>query len=54
MLRASLLGRPAVDPEQAAEWEDALSQLVVRRGDAPMPAGEPLPVQLPDDARRVR
>ena len=54
MLRASFLGRPAVDPDATSEWEDALAQVVVRRGEAAMPVGEPLPVRLPDDARRVR
>ena len=54
MLRASLLGRPAVDPENTPEWEDALAQVVVRRGEQAMPVGEPLPVRLPEDARRVR
>jgi len=54
MLRASFLGRPAVEPDAASEWEDALAQVVVRRGDGAMPVGEPLPVRLPDDARRVR
>ena len=54
MLRASFLGRPALEPEETSEWEDALAQVVVRRGEQAMPVGEPLPVQLPDDARRVR
>ena len=54
MLRASFLGRPAIDPDATSEWEDALAQVVVRRGEAAMPVGEPLPVRLPDDARRVR
>lgn len=54
MLRASFLGRPAVDPDATTDWEDALAKVVVRRGDAAMPVGEPLPVRLPDDARRVR
>ncbi|RYB91859.1 DUF3710 domain-containing protein [Nocardioides oleivorans] len=54
MLRASFLGRPALEPEQTTEWEDALAQVVVRRGEGAMPVGEPLPVRLPDDARRVR
>lgn len=54
MLRASFLGRPALDPENTSEWEDALAQIVVRRGEQAMPVGEPLPVLLPDDARRVR
>ena len=54
MLRASLLGRPALDPDNTTEWEDALAQVVVRRGEQAMPVGEPLPVRLPEDARRVR
>ncbi|MDZ5661966.1 DUF3710 domain-containing protein [Nocardioides sp. zg-1308] len=54
MLRASFLGRPALEPEETPEWEDALAQVVVRRGEGAMPVGEPLPVRLPDDARRVR
>ncbi len=54
MLRASFLGRPALEPEATSDWEDALAQVVVRRGDHAMPVGEPLPVKLPDDARRVR
>lgn len=53
MLRASLLGRPALEPEASAEWEDTLAQIVVRRGAEAMPVGEPLPVTLPDDARRL-
>ncbi|KRE96087.1 hypothetical protein ASG76_03305 [Nocardioides sp. Soil774] len=54
MLRASFLGRPAVEPDATPDWDDALAQVVVRRGDTAMPVGEPLPVTLPDDARRVR
>lgn len=54
MLRASFLGRPAIEPDTTTDWEDALAQVVVRRGEQAMPVGEPLPVRLPDDARRVR
>jgi hypothetical protein len=54
MLRASLLGRPALQPEEAGEWEDALAQVVVRRGAGAMAVGEPLPATLPDQARRVK
>ena len=53
MLRASLLGRPALEPDQTSDWEDTLAQIVVRRGPQAMPVGEPLPVNLPDDARRL-
>ncbi len=54
MLRASFLGRPALEPEEAGEWEDALAQVVVRRGPGAMPVGEPLPVILPDQTRQVK
>lgn len=53
MLRASLLGRPALEPDETPDWEDTLAQIVVRRGAQAMPVGEPLPVNLPDDARRL-
>lgn len=53
MVRATFLGKPAVEPEAAGVWEDALSRLAVRRGDHAMPVGDPLPVVLPDQARRV-
>ncbi len=53
MLRASMLGRPALEPEASTDWEDALAQVVVRRGAAAMAVGEPLPATLPDSARRV-
>ncbi len=54
MLRASFLGDPARDPEAAAAWEARLAHIVVDRGDQAMPVGTPLPVHLPDEARRVR
>ncbi len=54
MLRASFLGRPAVQPDESGEWEDALARVVVRRGAEAMPVGEPLPTILPDQARRVQ
>ncbi len=44
---------PRVEPDGAEEWEDALAQVVVRRGATAMPVGEPLPVVLPEQARRV-
>lgn len=54
LLRATFLGRPAVEPEEATEWEDALTRVVVRRGEQAMPVGEALPLVLPDQARRVQ
>lgn len=48
LLRATLLGQPARDPEAAAEWEDAITQIAVRRGEHAMPVGEQLPLELPE------
>jgi hypothetical protein len=53
MLRGTFLGRPATEPDSAAGWEDTLARVVIRRGDHAMPAGDPLPVILPDSARRT-
>ena len=53
MVRATFLGKPAVDPDHAQAWEDALTQVVVRRGEQAMPVGDPLPITLPEEARRV-
>jgi hypothetical protein len=53
MLRGTFLGRPAVDVENAVEWEDTLAKVVVRRGDHAMPVGDPLPLTLPENARRT-
>lgn len=54
MLRASFMGRPAMQPEASQDWEDALATVVVRRGAGAMPVGEPIPATLPDQARRVQ
>ena len=53
LLRATFFGRPAVEPETADEWENAVTKIAVRRGAQAMRVGEPLPVVLPDQARRV-
>jgi hypothetical protein len=53
MLRATFLGRPAVEEEVFPEWEDVLRTVVVRRGKGAMPKGEALPIVLPADARRT-
>ena len=53
MLRATFIGRPAVDAEAAVAWEEVLGRVVVRRGKNPVPPGEPLPIKLPENARRV-
>jgi hypothetical protein len=51
-LRATVLGRPAVEPEAFGPWEEAIRGIVVRRGSEAMPPGEALPLQLPPDAQR--
>ena len=52
LLRATLLGRPAVEPDAGAAFEEALTTVAVRRGSHAMPVGDPLPLSLPPDARR--
>lgn len=47
MLRATLLGHPAANPESAGSWEDTISNIAVRRGDHAMPVGDALPFVLP-------
>ena len=53
LLRATLLGQPAVEPESAGPWEEALATVVVHRGGQAMPVGDALPLVLPDDAQRM-
>lgn len=53
LLRATFLGRPAVDPESSSDWEDVLTRVAVQRGAHALPVGEPLPLILPDQARRM-
>lgn len=53
MLRATLLGRPAMEIEGSEVWEDAIGRVAVRRGEGAMPVGDVLPVVLPDHARRI-
>ncbi|WGX94555.1 DUF3710 domain-containing protein [Nocardioides sp. L-11A] len=50
LLRATLLGDPARDPETAGAWEAAIEQVAVRRGNHAMPVGEQLPLSLPEGA----
>jgi hypothetical protein len=52
-LRATLAGRPAQDPDYAAPFEDALRNVVVRRGNEAMPPGEALPLRMPPEAARL-
>ncbi len=47
MLRATLMGRPAQDTAAAGPWEEAIEQVVVRRGPQAMPVGAALPLAMP-------
>lgn len=47
LLRATFLGRPAVEPVHDGVIETALRQVVVVRGNTAMAPGEPLPLVLP-------
>lgn len=53
LLRATLLGRPAVEPDASEDWEQTITAVAVRRGAHAMPVGEALPLQMPPNARRV-
>lgn len=51
LLRATLLGRPAVEPRPDHVIEAALRDVVVVRGGSPMSPGEALPLVMPANAR---
>jgi hypothetical protein len=53
LLRATFLGKPAASPEIAGPYEDVVSDVVVRRGTVAMAPGDPLPLTLPPQARRI-
>lgn len=52
MLRVTAYGRPAMEWHVDGVLESALRDVVVVRGDQPMPPGDPLPLQLPPEASR--
>lgn len=54
MLRATYLGKPAVDPLDAQMWHELLDRVVIRRGAHALPKGEMLPLTLPANARPVQ
>ncbi|MFI6826177.1 MULTISPECIES: DUF3710 domain-containing protein [unclassified Kribbella] len=51
LLRATVLGRAAVEPDAASAMEDALRNVVVVRGSEPMAVRESLPLRLPPGAQ---
>ena len=52
LLRATFLGSPATNPDEAKDWEAVLGSVIVRRGSHAMPVGDPLPLTLPPQARK--
>jgi Protein of unknown function (DUF3710) len=50
LLRATFVGA-AADPAKAQVLEDALRQVVVVRGNEPLPVGEPVPLTLPREVQ---
>ncbi|GAB2859415.1 DUF3710 domain-containing protein [Actinoallomurus bryophytorum] len=52
-LRGVLSGAALEDPEQAATMEQVFQQIVVARGDAPMPPRELLELTLPAEAQQA-
>ena len=53
MLRATFLGKPALEPHDAQTWHQLLNSVVVRRGAHALPKGEVLPLTLPANAKPV-
>ena len=51
-LRAMLVGAVATDAAKARPFEDALRNVVVVRGNEPLPVREPVPLQLPAGGAR--
>jgi hypothetical protein len=51
LLRGTILGRAAVEPEAAAPMEDSFRSVVVVRGAEPMAPREALPLRLPEGAQ---
>jgi hypothetical protein len=51
LLRATVLGRAAVEPDSAPPMEETLRSVVVVRGAEPMAVRESLPLRLPPGAQ---
>ena len=54
LLRATFLGRAAVEPDYVGPWDEAVTTAVVRRGAGAMPVGAELPLTLPSADQLVR
>jgi hypothetical protein len=53
LLRATMFGRPVVEYDEDGDVETALRDVVVVRGGAPVPPGDPLPLTMPSPPRRT-
>lgn len=53
LLRATFFGAPAMDPGTETVYEAALRDVVVVRGDEAMAPGDPIPLHVPSNARRM-
>ena len=49
LLRATFFGRPALEPDDHGLVEQALRDVIVRRGDQAHAPGDPLPLTMPPD-----
>jgi len=54
LLRATFLGKPALEPDPTGAIETAMREVIVVRGNAPMPPGEPLPLVMPANAQPMQ
>ena len=52
-ITCEVVSSPQKPGDNAAHWEDVLTRDAVLRGGTPLPLGVPLPLILPDQARRV-
>lgn len=53
-LRVTYVGKAALEPLDAGVYDQAVTSIVVRRGAGAMAPGDPLPLALPAQARRVQ
>jgi hypothetical protein len=51
LLRGTVLGRAAIEPDAAAQLEDSFRRVIVVRGSEPMAPREPLGLTLPAGAQ---
>ena len=53
LLRATLMGQPAAEPDEDGPWVETIRSVVVRRGREAMAPGAPLRLTLPAEARLI-